>query len=117
MLLRMLGTDAYEAHLTVPLYLEYQEQASRVVSAGVAAAGPVAAVLDYVCDSMVLDAVHFLWRPFLPDADDDMVLELAVAAGSRYIVTHNVRDFRGSERFGITALPPRDFLGLMRAET
>jgi len=36
-----------------------------------------------------LQEVHFLWRPFLADADDDMVLELAFAAGCPYIVTHN----------------------------
>ena len=56
---------------------------------------------------------HFLWRPFLPDADDDMVLELAFAAGSRYIVAHNVKDFHGSEELGVTAIRPRDFLNLI----
>jgi hypothetical protein len=36
--------------------------------------------------------------------------ELAVAAGCSHIITHNTRDFRGSERFGIHALTPGEFL-------
>jgi predicted nucleic acid-binding protein len=57
--------------------------------------------------------IFFLWRPTLPDADDDLILELAVAAGSRYIVTHNLRDFRGSEKWGIEAISPSEFLKLL----
>ena len=51
-----------------------------------------------------------LWRPALPDPDDDLILELAVAGGCRYIVTQNLRHFRGTEKWGITALTPSDFL-------
>jgi hypothetical protein len=61
-----------------------------------------------------LQEIFFLWRPFLPDAGDDMILELAFAANCRYIVTHNTRDFRGCERLGIAAITPREFLKMMR---
>ena len=61
-----------------------------------------------------MPAIHFLWRPFLPDSDDDMILELAFAAGSRYIVSYNVKDFHGSEQLGIQAITPRDFLAMIR---
>jgi hypothetical protein len=57
-----------------------------------------------------LQEIHCLWRPFLADADNDMVLELAFAAGCRHIVTHNVKDFHGSEQLGVFAITPRDFL-------
>jgi hypothetical protein len=57
-----------------------------------------------------LQEIHFLWRPFLADADDDLVLELASAAGCRHIVTHNVNDSGpatiphrpNTKRFGLT---------------
>jgi hypothetical protein len=43
-----------------------------------------------------------------------MILELAFAANCRYIVTFNVRHFAGSEKLGIDAITPRDFLSLLR---
>ena len=54
--------------------------------------------------------VFYLWRPFLKDARDDMVLELAVGAECNFIVTYNKRDFRGVERFGIAVVTPKEFL-------
>ena len=39
-----------------------------------------------------------------------MILELAVAANCRYIVTHSERHFAGSDKFGIEALTPGAFL-------
>jgi putative PIN family toxin of toxin-antitoxin system len=41
--------------------------------------------------------IHFLWCPNLPDEADNHVLELAVAAQARYIITENVRDFARGE--------------------
>jgi hypothetical protein len=68
----------------------------------------------YLANQSHLQEIHFLWRPLLPDADDDMVLELAFAAGCQHIITHNVKDFRGSEQLGIIALSPAAFLNLIR---
>jgi predicted nucleic acid-binding protein len=51
-----------------------------------------------------------LWRPLLQDAGDEFVAELAVTAQADAIVTHNVRDFRGMEKFGVKVLTPKEFL-------
>ena len=40
--------------------------------------------------------VFFLLRPFLRDAKDDFIIELAVASRAEFIVTHNIRDFAGA---------------------
>jgi predicted nucleic acid-binding protein len=64
-----------------------------------------------------LQQIHYLWRPFLPDPDDDMVLELAFAADCKYIVTHNLADFRGSDKLGIAAVSPGDFLEQLKKRT
>ena len=39
-----------------------------------------------------------------------MVLELAVKAECEYIITHNVKDFRGAEKFDLQVLTPGEFL-------
>jgi hypothetical protein len=36
------------------------------------------------------------------------------SSNCQYIVTHNVRHFRGCEQFGVEALTPRDFLKRIR---
>jgi predicted nucleic acid-binding protein len=42
-----------------------------------------------------------------------MILELAVAARSDYIVTHNKADFRGAERFGVRVVDAAEFLRIL----
>jgi len=44
--------------------------------------------------------IDFLWRPFLRDPDDDMLLELAVQAQCSAIVTHNLKDFAQARLLG-----------------
>jgi predicted nucleic acid-binding protein len=58
----------------------------------------------------MVSKVFFLWRPLLKDPKDDMVLEVAVAAGCTRIVTFNGKDFAGAQRFGIKVLTPQAFL-------
>jgi len=53
---------------------------------------------------------HFLWRPVLKDPKDDHVLELAVEASAQFIVTYNLRNFAGAEKFGIQVVTPKEFL-------
>lgn len=54
--------------------------------------------------------VFYLWRPGLRDPGDDMVLETAVAARADYLITHNVKDFTGADRFGIRVVTPGWFV-------
>lgn len=56
--------------------------------------------------------VYYLWRPNLPDAGDDHLIELAVAGGAGAIVTNNLSDLRGGElRFPeLKILTPNQFL-------
>jgi predicted nucleic acid-binding protein len=55
--------------------------------------------------------IHFRWRPQLRDTDDEMILEAAINAHDRTIVTFNTRDFVGAtERFGVSLVSPREIL-------
>ena len=67
-------------------------------------------ILDYVFSVANRRKIYYLWRPFLSDPKDDMVLELAVSAGSEIIVTYNKDDFKGVEQFGIRVLTALEFL-------
>ncbi|MDP3924993.1 MAG: PIN domain-containing protein [Hydrogenophaga sp.] len=71
--------------------------------------------LRYLASIAHLQDVYYLWRPFLRDPDDDMVLECAVASGSRYVITHNLRDFRKITQLNIEPLTPAEFLARLRS--
>ena len=106
----------FQLCLSVSLYMEWQEVLTRPenLSPG-RTVESTRRYLRYLARESHLQEIHFLWRPFLSDADDEMVLELAFAAGCRHIVTHNVKDFDGSGELGIRALPPREFLNLVKS--
>lgn len=90
--------------LSVPLVLEYEAALRRRVGAD---DSRVEAVLDYLCQVGERREIYFLWRPFLRDPGDEMVLEVAVEARASMIVTHNVRDFGGvEEQFGVRVVRP-----------
>jgi putative PIN family toxin of toxin-antitoxin system len=67
-------------------------------------------ILDYFCMQSEHQKIFFLWRPQLPDAKDDHVLELAIASGTKLIVTHNTKDFKGAEIFGIKPITPKELM-------
>lgn len=67
-------------------------------------------ILDGLCRRGEPRTIYFLWRPQLPDPKDDHVLELAVAAGSVPIVTHNARDFQIARMFGVRVQKPAEML-------
>ena len=87
-----------------------------VLKRDVAALGLTLADIDdfteYLCSRARLVKIHFQWRLSLTDPGDDCILEAAVSAGAP-IVTFNKRDFRGSERFGIRTVTPRELLAII----
>jgi putative PIN family toxin of toxin-antitoxin system len=99
--------------VSVPLAIEYEAVCSR-------AEHRKAAELNEEEVSTFLDAVvamaepvepHYLWRPQLRDAADEMVLEVAANGRADAIVTFNLDDFGMIPRmFGIQVMLPRDAL-------
>ncbi|MFN8499236.1 MAG: putative toxin-antitoxin system toxin component, PIN family [Anaerolineae bacterium] len=109
-LLSLVGQGVFEINVSVPLVLEYEDAAKRLIGETDLTAQDIDDILDYLCSVANRYAVFFLWRPFLRDDKDDMVLELAVASGCDAIVTYNQRDFVGVQQFGIRLLTPKAFL-------
>lgn len=112
----MLPSPKFEIALTIAVYTEWQAVLTRPEHLPPGAMPDMAlGFLRYLASIAHLQDVHFLWRPFLRDPDDDMVLECAIASGSEFIVTHNVRDFRRVEELNVQAITPADFLKLLRS--
>ncbi len=109
-LLSLIGTKRFELAVSVPLVLEYEGVLLQQAKESWLQPTDIQAILDYLCAVSKHQEVFFLWRPFLRDVKDDMVLELAVAAGCQAIVTSNQREFAGVERLGIRLLTPAAFL-------
>lgn len=100
------------AELSVAMALEYEAVATRQehLDAGELSVEEALTIIDALAAVATPIQVHFRWRPQLRDPDDEMVLEAAINAAERTIVTFNIRDFAAAKRFGIRVLTPREFL-------
>ncbi len=105
-LLKAVADGRVRIALSTPLLFEYEDLLRRNRAVLNLSDEEIDVVLDNLCALADFQAVYFLWRPCLPDAKDDMVLELAVAAQVPRIVTFNARDFRPASRFGIEVVAP-----------
>jgi putative PIN family toxin of toxin-antitoxin system len=106
----LIGSDLFRLSISVPLFLEYESTAKRISKLAGLTYADIDDILDYICKVAEHRDIYYLWRPFLKDPKDDMVLELAVESESEFIVTHNLRDFIGIEKFGLKAITPRQLL-------
>jgi putative PIN family toxin of toxin-antitoxin system len=107
MLLSVALALEYEAVLKRPEQLEASrgtvQQIEKLMSAMIAVARPVHRQL--------------LWRPCLPDAIDEMVLDAAISGNADLLVTFNRRDFEviGSA-WGVAVASPQEALRILRRD-
>lgn len=104
-----IDSNLFEVAVSVPLVAEYESALLRHLGRG-QRARHVEDLIDGICKVAVRQEVFFLWRPLLPDPNDDMVVEVAVASRADFIVTHNLRDFVPASRLGLRVLAPGAFL-------
>ena len=88
-LLTLIDTGQFDIHLSVPLVLEYTEVLLRELPNLYLSREEVDDLIDFYCTVGVQHEIFFLWRPFLRDPKDEMILELAVKAGCQSIITYN----------------------------
>ena len=70
-------------------------------------------VLNFIAYISIKIDIKYLLRPNLQDEGDNLIMELAFASDSRYLITKNIRDFTcNSElRFdGVRVITPADFM-------
>ena len=109
-LLSLVGRGYFEICLSVPVVLEYEEVLLDQLEHLHFSESDVHDLLDYFCSVGSHQEIFYLWRPYLRDTKDDLLLEAAVAGNCYAIITFNRRDFVGAERFGVQILTPGEFL-------
>ncbi len=109
-LVSLIPSDKFSIVISVPLILEYEAVLLRGELPAAITDQNINDFIDFLCSAAIHQKVFFLWRPFLPDPADDLVLEVAVAARCNSIITFNKRDFRGINKFGLRVLSPKDLL-------
>jgi len=109
-LLSLINSGKFEVNISVPLVLEYEGTAKRLIGRTALTARDIDNIIDYICAVAQPRAIFYLWRPFLKDPKDDMVLELAVTAECEFIVTYNKSDYEGVEQFGVRVVTAKEFL-------
>ena len=113
-LLSELPSQDFQIALTIPLYIEYQDVLSRpdMLALGYTTKD-ITDLTQYLCSIAHKQSIYYLWRPWLKDPKDDMVLEAAFASQSDYIVTYNSKDFKGKgieDSFGIKPVTAKELL-------
>lgn len=96
--------------LSVPLLMEFEEVAKRPGMLPNLSLPEIEVALNMVANRGVEQKIYFSWRPFLPDPDDDMLVELAIAGRATHIVTGNLRDLIPARSLGLKVLTPAEFL-------
>lgn len=112
-ILRAVRAGDIRIAVSVALVLEYESVILRPGLVPGFTADEHRRIVDGLCQLADHQQVFFAWRPFLPDPDDDLVLELAVAASAKFVITHNISDFRGSESMGVRAITPATTLNMI----
>jgi putative PIN family toxin of toxin-antitoxin system len=110
-LLQLIGKNRFDLVISTPLVLEYEDVLLRP-ELGVPST-IVAPLLDFICLIGVPQPIYYLWRPFLRDVKDDMVLELAFNARAE-LVTFNAKDFRTVSQLGVQVITPLTLLERMQ---
>lgn len=109
-ILRALERGRIKTVISTALLFEYEYILQRNKSELRLSDRDIEKLLDNLCRLSAHQKIYFLWRPYLVDPKDDHILEVAVASGTEIILTHNVKDFKGVDKFGIRAIQPRKLL-------
>ncbi|PCI65118.1 MAG: PIN domain-containing protein [Gammaproteobacteria bacterium] len=102
----------FKPQISNALFNEYQEVLYRdsVMASSIYSVKERRLVLEELYFRSEWSNIYYLWRPNLPDEGDNHLIELAIASGTKYIVTMNHRDFRGELKTGIHIVKPKEML-------
>jgi len=116
-LLRLLSKGRWILVLSNTLLTEYQEILHREQAMLPYTREDIERLLDGLSSRSEKRRLGTRWWPVLQDADDEMVVHLAVESRVDYLVTHNVRHLQPAARLGVSVVTPREFLRELRKQT
>ncbi len=107
------GDPLWQINVSTALVLEYEAVLKRERHRQ----GKEMFLVDAFLDDLIARAnrcsIFFLLRPYLRDANDDFVLELAFASDTEYIVTYNTKNFTQAKQIGVKVVTPYEFLRIL----
>jgi putative PIN family toxin of toxin-antitoxin system len=109
-LVSLIPNKLFSITISVPLIIEYEDVLRRGKLPASITEKDITDFVDFLCYVGEQQKIFFLWRPFLPDSSNDLLLEVAVASGCDAIITYNKRHFKNVEKFGLKVLDPKEFL-------
>jgi len=112
-LLKTLPSEKWKMNVSSALLMEYESKLKMEMTRQGRLLSIADEFLNYLVSNSGRHQIYFLLRPFLRDAGDDFIIELAVASRAQFIVTYNLRDFAGAGEYGIKVIEPSEFLRLL----
>ena len=113
-ILKNINTNLFRFGISVPLYLEYEYRTEELFQTGILkiseqAKNAILKALAFYADEVKL---YFRIRPNLKDENDNMVFECAAHYNADFLVTHNLKDFRGADLapYRFEVITPQQFL-------
>lgn len=118
-ILRLIRHGEIGMAISVPLFQEYRDVLSRRESKRQLGLdeSSIELILQFIATVGRPTDISFSWRPNLKDEADNMVVELALASRSEYLVTSNIRDFtQGADlkNDDIEVVTPKHFMQVWR---
>ena len=118
---KMIRAGALQMAVSVPVFEEYRSVLlrSKTISETGLSREKMEKVLDFIALVGIATPIDYLWRPNLTDEADNMFVELAVASGSEYLITHNVRHYTVDNELlldSFSIVTPAMFLGAWRTK-
>ncbi|QTA81219.1 PIN domain-containing protein [Desulfonema limicola] len=102
--------ERFQINVSTSLILEYEAVLKREIHRQ----DKDISMIDHFIDDIVSVAnrysIFYLLRPYLKDADDDFILELAFTCSADFIVTYNTSNFKKAKFFGVEIINPKEFL-------
>src|SRR5262245_46664083 len=81
-IMELVGEGLFEIGITAALVLEYESVCKRQEGMAWVTTEDVDTLVDYLCRVGKRCVIHFQMRPAVPDPDDELVLEAAIASAS-----------------------------------